>query len=121
LIDEAGIDLVFGHSSHHPLGIEVYKNKLILYGAGDFFNDYEGISGQEEYRGELGLMYFPELDLDTGDLISLRLVPMEIKKFSLNYAEEQDLEWLQTVLSREGQQFGTRLERSTEDSLQLEW
>ncbi|MGB7786814.1 MAG: CapA family protein, partial [Salinimicrobium sp.] len=42
LIDEAGIDLVFGHSSHHPLGIEVYKNKLILYGAGDFFNDYEG-------------------------------------------------------------------------------
>ena len=35
------------------------RRKLILYGCGDFINDYEGISGNEEYRGDLALMYIP--------------------------------------------------------------
>jgi poly-gamma-glutamate synthesis protein (capsule biosynthesis protein) len=35
LIDEAGVDAIYGHSSHHVKGIEVYKEKLILYGCGD--------------------------------------------------------------------------------------
>ena len=43
LIDEAGVDLIHGHSSHHAGTIEVYRDKLILYGCGDFLNDYEGI------------------------------------------------------------------------------
>ncbi len=47
LIDDADVDIVHGHSSHHVKGIEVYKGKLILYGCGDFLNDYEGISGHE--------------------------------------------------------------------------
>ena len=55
LID-GGFDVVHGHSSHHPKGIEIYRRKLILYGCGDFINDYEGISGNEEYRGDLALM-----------------------------------------------------------------
>ena len=29
LIDECGVDLIYGHSSHHARGIEVYKNKLV--------------------------------------------------------------------------------------------
>jgi poly-gamma-glutamate synthesis protein (capsule biosynthesis protein) len=33
-IDE-GVDVVHGHSSHHPRPIEVYRGKLILYGCGD--------------------------------------------------------------------------------------
>lgn len=45
LLDEAGVDIVHGHSSHHPQGIDVYRDKPILYGCGDFLNDYEGISG----------------------------------------------------------------------------
>jgi poly-gamma-glutamate synthesis protein (capsule biosynthesis protein) len=32
LIDEARVDIIHGHSSHHVKGIEVYRNKLILYG-----------------------------------------------------------------------------------------
>ncbi|MGH1571072.1 CapA family protein [Methylobacterium sp. P31] len=59
VIDRAGISIVHGHSSHHPKGIEVYRGKLILYGCGDFLNDYEGIVGHEEFRGDLTLMYFP--------------------------------------------------------------
>jgi poly-gamma-glutamate synthesis protein (capsule biosynthesis protein) len=45
LIDEGGADIVHGHSSHHAKAAEVYRTKLILYGCGDFLNDYEGIGG----------------------------------------------------------------------------
>jgi len=62
LIDEAGVDIIHGHSSHHPRPIELYKGKLILYGCGDFITDYEGIGGYEEYRDDLALMYFPRKD-----------------------------------------------------------
>ena len=71
---EAGIHVVHGHSSHHFKGIEVYRNRPILYGCGDFLNDYEGIGGHRRFRGELALMYFPILDPATGDLLSLDLL-----------------------------------------------
>jgi Putative enzyme of poly-gamma-glutamate biosynthesis (capsule formation) len=48
LIDEAGVDVIHGHSSHHIKGIEVYRGKLIMYGCSDLLNDYEGISGLYE-------------------------------------------------------------------------
>jgi poly-gamma-glutamate capsule biosynthesis protein CapA/YwtB (metallophosphatase superfamily) len=38
LVDEGAADIVHGHSSHHPRPIEVYKDRLILYGAGDLIN-----------------------------------------------------------------------------------
>ena len=41
--NQGGIDVVHGHSSHHPRPIEVYQRRLILYGCGDFIDDYEGI------------------------------------------------------------------------------
>ena len=53
LIDAAGVDIIHGHSSHHVKGIEICKDKPIIYGCGDFLTDYEGISGQEGYRGDL--------------------------------------------------------------------
>ncbi|MBZ5644903.1 MAG: CapA family protein [Acidobacteriia bacterium] len=37
---DAGADIIFGHSSHVFRGIEFYKDRPILYGAGDFVDDY---------------------------------------------------------------------------------
>jgi poly-gamma-glutamate synthesis protein (capsule biosynthesis protein) len=110
LIERAGVDVIFGHSSHHPMGVEVYQNKLIIYGAGDFINDYEGISGHEKYRGELSLMYFPELDRYTGDLVKLEMVPMQIKKLSLHRTSKKDAAWLQDVLNRESSKYGVGID-----------
>ncbi len=39
IIDEADVSIVHGHSSHHAKAIEVYRDRLILYGCGDFLND----------------------------------------------------------------------------------
>ncbi|HEU0222333.1 MAG TPA: CapA family protein, partial [Paracoccaceae bacterium] len=42
LVCTAGVQAVYGHSSHHPLAIEVLSGRPILYGCGDLLNDYEG-------------------------------------------------------------------------------
>ena len=121
LVDKAGVDLIHGHSSHHPKGIEVYHNKLIVYGSGDFINDYEGIAGYEQFRGDLSLMYFPEINLENGKLISLKMFPMETKNFKLRNASKPDALWLKSVLDNEGIPFGTRVSWNEDYSLDLEW
>ncbi|MCL5023048.1 MAG: CapA family protein, partial [Nitrospirae bacterium] len=121
LIKEAGADLVHGHSSHHPKGIEVYMGKLILYGCGDFLNDYEGIGGYEYFRSDLGLMYFASVAPETGRLLSLRMTPTQMKRLRVNLASGQDAEWIKEVLNREGKRFGTRVETAGENRLELKW
>ncbi|MDO9048854.1 MAG: CapA family protein [Methylobacter sp.] len=110
LIDQAHVDVVHGHSSHHPKGVEVYRGKPILFGCGDFLNDYEGISGYEEFRGDLTLMYFVTMDLATGKLVSLIMTPMQIRRFRLSYAHLHDVHWLQQVMDRESRSPGARIE-----------
>jgi poly-gamma-glutamate synthesis protein (capsule biosynthesis protein) len=121
LIDEAGVDLVHGHSSHHPKGIEVYRDRLILYGCGDFLNDYEGIEGYEEFRGDLGLMYFPAVDPGTGRLVRLAMTPTRVRRFRVTRASSDEAQWLRDVLSREGRRFGTRARLNADGTLALEW
>ncbi len=119
LIDNAEIDMVYGHSSHHPLGIEVYKSKLILYGAGDFINDYEGIRGHEQYRPDISLMYFPVIALGTGKLSELKLVPMQIRKFQLKRTSGEDTKWVADVLDRECKRFGASIRLNNDATLSL--
>jgi len=119
LIDKAGIDVIYGHSSHHPRPLEVYNGKLIIYGSGDFINDYEGISGYEDYRDDLVLMYLADINPGSGKLIQLQLVPMQIKQFSLRRASEGDSLWLRETLNREGRSMGTRLQLTEDHVLTL--
>jgi len=108
LIDRAGASIVYGHSSHHPRAIEIHRNRLILYGCGDFLNDYEGISGYEEYRGDLTLMYFADLEPTAGTLVALEMTPLQIKKFQLARPTKTDVEWIRQTLDRECRQFKAR-------------
>jgi poly-gamma-glutamate capsule biosynthesis protein CapA/YwtB (metallophosphatase superfamily) len=103
---DAGVDIVFGHSSHHPKAIERYRQKLIVYGCGDFLNDYEGISGYEQFRDDLVLMYLPELDTDSGELRRLSMYPFQIQRFRLTKPSRADVEWLGQTLDRECRRFG---------------
>ena len=81
---DGGFAVVHGHSSHHAKGIELYRGGLILYGCGDFINDYEGIAGYEEFRGDLAVMYLPEFEVTDHHLLSLETVPMQMRRFRLN-------------------------------------
>ena len=99
LID-SGVDIVHGHSSHHAKGIEVYRQRLVLYGCGDFLNDYEGIGGYETFRGDLSLMYFVDVDA-AGGIVTLHMVPLRMRRFSLQPASRGDAQWLTAMLERE--------------------
>ncbi len=113
--------MIHGHSSHHVKGIEVYKDKLIIYGCGDFLNDYEGIGGYERFRGDLALMYFVSVDRSTGELVRLDMMPTQVKRFKVNRASRDDALWLRDTLNREGRKLGTRAEWNNDNGLTLQW
>jgi poly-gamma-glutamate synthesis protein (capsule biosynthesis protein) len=121
LIDTAGVDVVHGHSSHHVKGIEVYKERPILYGCGDLLSDYEGISGHEAFRSELGLMYFLSLEARTGRLQRFEMTPTRLRKLRINRASREETRWLVDVLNREGQPLGTRAIPGEDLRLVLQW
>ncbi|GAA3810162.1 CapA family protein [Streptomyces coacervatus] len=97
---DGGVDVVHGHSSHHPRRIEVYRDRLILYGCGDFIDDYEGIGGYAEYRDDLRIAYLVTVAADTGRLTGLRMVPLQARRMRLEPAPDADRSWLRTTLNR---------------------
>ena len=108
LIDAGACDLLHGHSSHHARGIEIYHDRPILYGCGDFITDYEGIEGYEQYRGDLAIAYLPRF-ADDGALSEFILKPYQMYKFRLRRASRADTAWLQSTLDRECARFGTHI------------
>ena len=98
-----------------------YKGKPIFYGCGDFLNDYEGIKGYEQFRGDLGLMYFVSMDLQTGQLVRLQMTPMQVRNFRVNKASRVDALWLRDTLNRERVTSSTRVELNSNDVLMLQW
>lgn len=120
LINRGQVDVIHGHSSHHPKGIEVYQGKPILYGCGDFINDYEGIQGREEYRSDLSLMYFPVFD-GKRQLARFTMVPMQIRQLSLHYASIEDAEWLSRRLAEKSKKLNTEIGLNARGVLELHW
>jgi poly-gamma-glutamate synthesis protein (capsule biosynthesis protein) len=119
LIDRAGVSVIHGHSSHHAKAIEAYGEGLILYGCGDFINDYEGISGYERYRGDLSLMYLVAITPSTGAVVGLDLVPLQMRQFRLVRVAEADVDWLQKTLARESRPFGAQIVKSGSGRLSM--
>ncbi|MEU4928713.1 CapA family protein [Streptomyces yokosukanensis] len=97
---DGGVDIVHGHSSHHPRPIEVYRGRLILYGCGDFIDDYEGICGHEEYRDDLRLGYLVSVAADTGHPTGVRMFPLQARRMRLETVTERDRAWLRATLDR---------------------
>jgi poly-gamma-glutamate synthesis protein (capsule biosynthesis protein) len=99
LIDEAGVDVVHGHSSHHPKAIEAHGGGLILYGCGDLLNDYEGIGGIDAAEGGLALVYMVRVGAGSG-VAALDMLPFRILGFRLIRAEAEDRKRLLSQLDR---------------------
>ncbi|GAA3494723.1 CapA family protein [Streptomyces prasinosporus] len=97
---EGGVDLVHGHSSHHPRPVEVHRQRLVLHGCGDFIDDYEGIGGYEEYRDDLRLAHFVTVEADSGRLLGLRMVPLRSRRMRLEPAPRRDASWMHATLDR---------------------
>lgn len=121
LIDDAGAHIVHGHSSHHPIGIEVYRGRLILYGCGDLINDYEGIAGHKQFHPDLSVVYLLSVASASGRLQQLDLVPLRMRRFRLERAPPAEIMWLQETMTRECLQFDVRVENADEKRLRAVW
>ncbi|MBT2443222.1 CapA family protein [Streptomyces sp. ISL-36] len=116
LID-SGADLVHGHSSHHPRPLEVYRGRLVLYGCGDLINDYEGITGYEQYRDDLRLLHLPTVTPEDGTLQEVRMIPLRARRMRLEHASRRDARWLHDVLGRTSRPYGAHVDLGEDGTL----
>jgi poly-gamma-glutamate capsule biosynthesis protein CapA/YwtB (metallophosphatase superfamily) len=100
LIDECCIDIIHGHSSHHVQGVEKYKEKLIIYGCGDFVDDYALTPG---FRNDLSAIWQVTVEETTNEsegkplkLKELKVYPTKIERFAARALESQedDFQWV---------------------------
>ncbi len=119
LVSEGGVDVVHGHSSHHPQGIEIHRGRLVVYGCGDLLNDYEGIGGHERFRAELGVLLLATLDRAHGTLLRLVMSPTRIARLQVTRAGPKDTRWLSEMLHREGRDLGTSAVRTDDGRIEL--
>ena len=69
----AGVDVIFGHSSHHVLPLERVGDGLVLYGTGDFIDDY---SLQDGFRNDLS--YVGRVELAPGGQPEVTVIPIRL-------------------------------------------
>ncbi|KAJ5939275.1 hypothetical protein N7466_002409 [Penicillium verhagenii] len=111
LVDECGVDIVHGHSSHHVQGVEVYGGKLIIYGCGDFVDDY---MVREKYRNDLGAVWRVVVREDNGTgrglgLDRLEIFPTRVDRFRANLldAGDEDHGWVREKVRDLSAEMGT--------------
>jgi poly-gamma-glutamate capsule biosynthesis protein CapA/YwtB (metallophosphatase superfamily) len=109
LIDSGQVNVVHGHSSHHFKAVEAYGGGLILYGCGDFLNDYEGIGGYETYRSDLALMYLVTTAVARRQPSALTMLPFRIRNFRLNRVGHDDAEWMRRKMDQECRRYGAEI------------
>jgi poly-gamma-glutamate synthesis protein (capsule biosynthesis protein) len=84
-------------------------------------NDYEGIGGHESFRADLGLMYFPTVDSQSGAIERLVMMPTRVHGLRVNRAPPDGLAWLASTMDRECRKLGGQVAVLSDGMLALEW
>jgi poly-gamma-glutamate synthesis protein (capsule biosynthesis protein) len=58
---------------------------------------------------------------DSGELVQLRMVPMQIRKLALNKASARDAAWLRGTLARASADVGSWIDDAGDGNLLLGW
>ncbi len=99
---DAGASVVFGHSCHVFQGIEVYKGAPIIYGAGDFIDDY---AIDEIERNDESFMFTAEFE--RGRFSGMTLQPTVIEDFQARLARTPRAELISAKMQTLCSAFGT--------------
>jgi len=102
---ELGADVYWGHSNHTPQGIELYKNKVVLYSTGDFVDDY---AVHPTERNDLSFLFVLETEADR--LARIRLHPVAIEDCRVRMAHGEEAAFLRTSMQKKCAAFGSRLD-----------
>lgn len=81
----AGASVIVGHSAHHVLPIEHIEGVPVLYGTGDFIDDYSSVEG---FRPDLS--YLARIVLDPHDGANVEIVPLRIEHDPDHYVHPLD-------------------------------
>ena len=73
------MDILLGHGRHHIDGYEIYNNKLIIYGLGDFTGDFKFM---EKYNTDDSLILL--YDTKTNSIIEKRKVKGKYIPYTFN-------------------------------------
>lgn len=119
-IEECDVDIIHGHSSHHIQGVEIYKGKLILYGCGDFVDDY---AVNAEWRNDLSALWRVTVQEEGEKLVLRRLevFPNRIRNFQAGLLDRKDADhkWLTKRFRELCAEMGTSLEEELGDDGQI--
>lgn len=109
---DAGADLVFGHSAHIFRGIEIYKNRPVIYSAGDFIDDY---AVDEIERNDESFIFI--LEKNEGSNIKIYLHPVCINQFQANLASSHRREAIISQMESLCHDLGTNLKCFSDHAL----
>lgn len=103
LLVENGADIVFGHSCHVFRGIEIYRERPILYSTGDFVDDF---AVDEIERNDESFIFVVETS--GGRVTGLRLYPTVISHMQAWLASPRDAVIIAARMQRLCARLGTR-------------
>lgn len=101
---EHGADIIHGHSAHIFQGIEIYKNKLIMYDTGDFIDDYVV---DDELKNDHSFFFITTLSKQ--GLENVKLIPVLIDHSQVNIAKNVDYQWSIERMQKLSKKFGTKI------------
>ena len=100
----AGVDIIHGHSAHIFQGIELYKNKVIMYDTGDFVDDY---AVNTLLRNDWSFLY--QLEADKYGIKEIKLIPIVISNMQVNMAQDKEKRVIIKRIQDLSQEFGTTI------------
>jgi len=101
---DLGVDIIHGHSAHIFQGIEIYKEKIILYDTGDFIDDY---AIDPELRNDRSFLF--EFEIKDKKIERLRLIPVVIQDMQVNLAVNYDKKSTIARMQYLSSRFGTKI------------
>jgi poly-gamma-glutamate synthesis protein (capsule biosynthesis protein) len=99
---DSGADIFWGHSAHVPQGIEVWRDRLILYDTGDFVDDYRV---DPELRNDLSALFL--VRVLPPRVLGVELVPVHIHDMQVTLAAGGERDWFTRRMSELCGEMGT--------------
>lgn len=103
-IINAGADIIHGHSAHITLGIEMYKERLIIYSAGDFIDDY---AIDPVRRNDYSFFY--KVSLNNNQIQKIQLIPVLLTYAQVNKAPTSDASIILAKVRAQSKKLGIEL------------
>ncbi|TDW60285.1 CapA family protein [Oceanimonas baumannii] len=109
---EAGADAVLGASAHRLQGVELYRQKPIIYDAGDLL--FDAVRSSPKYGGLF------QLELSRKGVVRIVFVPVEVGFGQSWQAKEGKAETILSLFNKRCQPFNTKFELSNNGTAVLE-